>query len=159
MSIPTTLNRLTQFWLTESSTINPKYNSIGVSVKFTWQWHISRAIHCKMWRTTCLYKLYQYTGMGTTTKTETHSMIVLWILCYHSFRNFNQYISGILRIHLVESISIHFVIEFFLILTASEMKSFFLYYAIPLKSYLDHLMLLVGGVHLLLRSSRLEWCW
>ncbi|XP_044169373.1 uncharacterized protein LOC114951105 isoform X2 [Acropora millepora] len=42
---------------------------------------------------------------------------------------------------------------------ASEMKSFLLYYAIPLlyeilpKCYLDHLMLLVGGGHLLLRSS------
>ena len=46
-----------------------------------------------------------------------------------------------------------------LFLTASEMKSFLLYYAIPLlhdilpKCYLDHLMLLVGGVHRLLSSS------
>lgn len=100
--------------------------------------------------------------MGTATKTETQSSYDSSLnLCHHSFRNVNQCISGILRIHLVESISIHFVIDtsLILILTASEIKSFLLYYAIPLlyeilsKCYLDHLMLLVGGVHLLLRSS------
>lgn len=70
--------------------------------------------------------------MGTATKTETQSSYDSSLnLCHHSFRNVNQCISGILRIHLVESISIHFVIatSLILILTASEMKSFLLYYA------------------------------
>ena len=31
------LNKLTQFWLVESSTINPKLYSVGVPIKFPWK--------------------------------------------------------------------------------------------------------------------------
>ena len=34
-----TLNKITQFWLVESSTINPKLYSIGVPIKFPWKQH------------------------------------------------------------------------------------------------------------------------
>ena len=32
-----TLNKITQFWLVESSTINPKLYSVGVPIKFPWK--------------------------------------------------------------------------------------------------------------------------
>ena len=32
-----TLNKITQFWLVESSTINPKLYSVGVPIKFSWK--------------------------------------------------------------------------------------------------------------------------
>ena len=32
-----TLNKITQFWLVESSTINPKLYSVGVPTKFPWK--------------------------------------------------------------------------------------------------------------------------
>ena len=32
-----TLNKITQFWLIESSTINPKLYSVGVPIKFPWK--------------------------------------------------------------------------------------------------------------------------
>ena len=35
--IYSTLNKITQFWLVESSTINPKLYSIGVPIKFPWK--------------------------------------------------------------------------------------------------------------------------
>ena len=36
-----TLNKITQFWLVESSTINPKLYSIGVPIKFPWKRRVS----------------------------------------------------------------------------------------------------------------------
>ena len=35
--IYSTLNKITQFWLVESSTINPKLYSVGVPFKFLWK--------------------------------------------------------------------------------------------------------------------------
>ena len=32
-----TLNKITQFWFVESSTINPKLYSVGVPIKFSWK--------------------------------------------------------------------------------------------------------------------------
>ena len=32
-----TLNKITQFWLVESNTINPKLYSVGVPIKFSWK--------------------------------------------------------------------------------------------------------------------------
>ena len=37
-SLYSTLNKITQFWLVESSTINPKLYSVGVLIKFPWKW-------------------------------------------------------------------------------------------------------------------------
>ena len=35
--IYSTLNKITQFWLVESSTLNPKLYSVGVPIKFPWK--------------------------------------------------------------------------------------------------------------------------
>ena len=39
--IYSTLNKITQFWLVESSTINPKLYSVGVPTKFPWKRRLS----------------------------------------------------------------------------------------------------------------------
>lgn len=126
-----------------------------------------------MWCTTCLCGLYQDTGLGTATKTETQSSYDSSLnLCHHSFRNVNQCISGILRIHLVESISIHFVIDtsvfnFNFDSIRNEELSSLLCYPAPLWNPAQVLFGPLDAscwrsaptIKVINILSRLEWCW